>query len=263
MKRSPIMYVMQEAVHKASKGLVRDFFEIESLQVSSKGTNDFVSIADERTEQLLFDELHKARPDYHFLMEERGEVAGKDSCPYRFIVDPLDGTINFLHGMPQFCITVALEQTHANGQKEIIAAVTKAPILKELYFAEKGQGTWFEDANGKRSRLRVANRNSLDQTLIYAGSLKQDLDWVAPLHQQVPGIRCLGTTALALAYLSAGQMDAFIQRQPKLWDVAAGLLLVKEAGGIIQYDPHNNEQSTSDYVIAANSKLFDQLRVVL
>lgn len=257
------MYVMQEAVHKASKGLVRDFYEVESLQVSSKGTNDFVSVADERTEQLLFDELKKARPDYHFLMEERGEVAGKDGCPFRFIIDPLDGTINFLHGVPQFCITVALEETLPNGKKEIVAAVTKAPVLKELFYAEKGQGAWFEDVNGKRSRLRVAGRKELGETLVYAGSLKADLDWIQPLHQEVSGIRCLGTTALALSYLANGQMDIFIQREPKLWDVAAGLLLVKEAGGLADFAPLNDDKTNKNYVIATNSKLMPQLQRVL
>ena len=226
------MNLMRLCMRKAVKGLLRDFNEVGQLQVSQKGPGNFVTIADKRTEDTIYAELHKARPPYRFLMEERGEVPG-ESLEFRWIVDPLDGTTNFLHSLPYFCVTFALEQTHPNGQREVIAAITEAPVLKETYWAEKGRGAWFEDAQGNVQRLRVAQRKELKDALVCIGSLRHELDVLLPLRSQLAGIRCLGSTALALAYVAAGRLDVFLQQDVEIWDMAAGILLVKEAGGAV------------------------------
>lgn len=229
---SPTINIMRNCMRKAVKGLLRDFNEVEQLQVSQKGPGDFVSIADKRTEEIIYTELSKAKPGFAFLMEERGEVKG-DNLEYRWIVDPLDGTTNFLHGLPYFCVTFALEKKNPNGESEIIAAVTEAPILGEIYWAEKGKGAWMEDRQGRTQRLRVANRKELKDTVACVGSLRRDTELLSPLLSHVAGVRCLGSTALALAYIASGKMDIFIQRNVATWDIAAGILFVKEAGGAV------------------------------
>jgi len=250
-RRSPLINVMVSAVMKASKGLRRDFGEVEHLQVSRKGPADFVSIADKRVEKLLFEELHTARPDFGFLMEEHGAVAGKRD-DIRFIIDPLDGTTNFLHGIPHFSITVAVEE-----RGEITAGVIYAPITDELYWAEKGQGAFMND-----TRLRVSGRTKLDNSVLATGIpflgrdghelFMAEMGEIAP---QVAGIRRFGAATLDLAYVAAGRFDGFWESGLKAWDVAAGVLLVREAGGYVTDYKGKKNVVEAGTIIAANDRL--------
>lgn len=250
-RRSPLINVMVSAVMKASRGLRRDFGEVEQLQVSRKGPADFVSIADQRAEKILFEELSHARPDFGFLMEERGEVKGARE-DIRFIIDPLDGTTNFLHGIPHFAITVAVEE-----RGEITAGVVYAPLTDELYWAERGQGAYLND-----TRLRVSGRTKLESALLSTGIpflgrdghelFMAELTEIAP---QVAGVRRFGAATLDLAYVAAGRYDGFWESGLNPWDIAAGILLVREAGGYVtDYDGRQNLLD-SGTIIAANDKL--------
>jgi myo-inositol-1(or 4)-monophosphatase len=227
--RSANITVMIQAVHKAARHLVRDFGEVENLQVSIKGPGDFVSAADRRAEQILRGELGRARPAFGFLLEESGVIAGEDR-DQRWVVDPLDGTTNFLHGLPHFAISVALER-----RGELIAGVVYDPIKDELFCAEKGAGAYLNDR-----RLRVSGRSDLASCLIGTGI--PVLDWpgrqgfagqLERLAGEVAGIRRLGTASLDLAYVAAGRLDGFWEFGLKPWDVAAGIVLVREAGGLV------------------------------
>jgi myo-inositol-1(or 4)-monophosphatase len=228
--RSANITVMIQAVHKAARHLVRDFGEVENLQVSIKGPGDFVSAADRRAEQILRGELGRARPTFGFLLEESGVIPGEDR-EQRWVVDPLDGTTNFLHGLPHFEISVALER-----RGEVIAGVVYDPIKDELFCAEKGAGAYLNDR-----RLRVSGRSDLASCLIGTGI--PVLDWpgrhqgyagqLERLSSEVAGIRRLGTASLDLAYVAAGRLDGFWEFGLKPWDVAAGIVLVREAGGLV------------------------------
>jgi myo-inositol-1(or 4)-monophosphatase len=228
--RSANITVMIQAVHKAARPLVRDFGEVENLQVSIKGPGDFVSAADRRAEQTLRRELERARPGFGFLLEETGAVGGEDR-EHRWLVDPLDGTTNFLHGVPHFAISLALER-----RGELIAGVVYDPIKDELFCAEKGAGAYLNDR-----RLRVSGRSDLATCLIGTGI--PVLDWpgrtqgyahqLERLSAEVAGIRRLGTASLDLAYVAAGRLDGFWEFGLKPWDVAAGIVLVREAGGLV------------------------------
>ena len=225
---SPVVQVMIDAVRKAARPMLRDFGEVAALQVSRKGPGDFVSAADLKAEQTLYEVLMKARPGYGFLGEERGLVEGTDKS-HTFIVDPIDGTTNFLHAMPHFAITVALER-----EGEIQAGVTFNPITNELFWAEKGKGAFLNDA-----RIRVSGRRELADCLIGTGlpfigrpGHGQTIKEVHAIGQRVAGIRRLGSAALDLAWVAAGRYDAFWERNLNPWDVAAGILLVTEAGGV-------------------------------
>lgn len=228
MARSALLNIMVQAAMKAGRSLVRDFGEIENLQVSRKGPADFVSNADRKAEQILFDELKKARPTYAFLMEEAGEVHGTDG-QHRWIIDPLDGTTNFLHGIPMFAVAIALERAG-----EIVSSVIYNPVMDELFTAEKGTGAWLND----RRRLRVAGRRHLADSVVCLGikisgtdndalTLRQ-LSQVAPA---VAGIRRTGSASTDLAWLAAGRFDGFWEAKLSPWDVAPGWLLLREAGG--------------------------------
>ncbi len=226
---SPVLSVMIDAVKKAARPMMRDFGEVAALQVSRKGPGDFVTAADLRAEQTLFEALMKARPGYGFLGEERGMVEGSDKS-HTFIVDPIDGTTNFLHAMPHFAVTVALER-----EGEIQAAVTYNPIIQEMFWAEKGKGAFLNDV-----RIRVSGRREMADCLIGTGlpyigrpGHGQTIKEVHAIGQRVAGIRRLGSAALDLAWVAAGRYDAFWERNLNAWDVSAGLLLVTEAGGII------------------------------
>jgi len=207
---SGIMTVIERAARKAAPRLRRDFNEVQQLQVSRKGPADFVSQADQRAEQTIFEELSHARPDWGMLMEERGEVAGDPNKP-RFIVDPLDGTSNFLHGIPHFCISIAVEEPMANGKREVTTALVYQPLTDESFWAEKGRGAWLTD-----QRLRVSSRRDLSESLIATGipflghgdfaQWSRIFGAVAP---EVAGIRRLGAAALDLAWLAAGRFDGF------------------------------------------------------
>jgi myo-inositol-1(or 4)-monophosphatase len=228
--RSANITVMIQAVHKAARPLVRDFGEVENLQVSIKGPGDFVSAADRRAEQTLRRELSRARPGFGFLLEETGAISGEDR-EHRWLVDPLDGTTNFLHGVPHFAISVGLER-----RGELIAGVIYDPIKDELFCAEKGAGAYLNDR-----RLRVSGRSDLATCLIGTGI--PVLDWpgraqgyahqLERLSAEVAGIRRLGTASLDLAYVAAGRLDGFWEFGLKPWDVAAGIVLVREAGGLV------------------------------
>jgi myo-inositol-1(or 4)-monophosphatase len=249
---------MLKAARKATKALIRDFGELENLQVSRKGTKDFVTAADLRAEKILIEELKKARPRFGFMTEESEEIKGADET-HRWIIDPLDGTINFLHGNPTFCTTIALERTNPNGSQEIIAAVTESPILRETYWAEKGMGAWVEGDSGSSRRLRVAARKNLNESMFCLGSLNSDIPTAQILTPLASGVRVIGSTALALAYTAAGSFDGFMQGKTNYWDIAAGILLIKEAGGLISTYNDKQDFVKSTSVIAANDVMHANL----
>ena len=228
MTASSLITSMIDAARKAARGLARDFGEVTELQVSKKGAADFVSAADIKAEQVLFEALTKLRPGYSFLGEERGEIEGTDKT-HRWIVDPLDGTTNFLHAIPHFAVNVALER-----EGQIVAAVTYNPITHDIFWAEKGRGAWL----GNEKRLRVAARKHLDEALLATGipflgipGHGQFLKELHQISQRVAGVRRYGAAALDLAWVAAGRFDGFWERGLKPWDTAAGLLMVTEAGG--------------------------------
>lgn len=257
-QNSPLITVMKKATRKAARHLIRDFGELENLQVSRKGVADFVSSSDLKAEEAIREVLVQSRPDYGLLMEEQGEIKGKDTA-HRWIVDPLDGTTNFIHGMPYFCVSIALEKEVRPGKREIVAAVVDAPALGETFWAEKGAGTWVERGNGRMERLRVANRRRLDEMLIsagcgqYGGQKQQNV--LAKLSGNVGGIRSLGSTALELAYVAAGRLDGYIQHNEKLWDIAGGILMVKEAGGYVTSIDNRTDVFAAGSVLATNDHL--------
>ena len=229
MARSALLNVMVQAAFKAGKSLARDFGEVQNLQVSLKGPGDYVSQADRKAEKLIRDELLKARPTYGFLGEESEEIKGTDGA-HRWIVDPLDGTTNFLHGIPCFASSIALER---NG--EIVAAVVLNPETDELYTAEKGGGAFLNDR-----RLRVAARKELSDSVIACGvphlgrgNHGKFLIELRHVMGEVAGIRRMGAASLDLAYVAAGRFDAYWERDLSPWDIAAGILLVREAGGFV------------------------------
>ena len=229
MPRSALLNVMVAAVEKAGRSLARDFGEVENLQVSRKGPADFVSKADLRAEEILYQELSRTRPDYGFLMEERGTVSGRDG-QHRWIVDPLDGTTNFLHAIPLFGVSVALER-----EGELVAGVVYNPVMDELFVAERGRGAFL----GNR-RLRVAARNDLADVVIATGlphlgrgNQLRALAEIQPLMGRVGGLRRAGAACLDLAWTAAGRYDGFWEHGLDAWDIAAGIVLVREAGGFV------------------------------
>ncbi|MEY4256390.1 MAG: hypothetical protein RLZZ141_1617 [Pseudomonadota bacterium] len=222
-----LLKVMIDAVRKAARGLTRDFGEVAELQVSKKGAGDYVSAADIKAEQVLFEELMRVRPGYGFIGEERGLIEGSDKT-HTWIVDPLDGTTNFLHAIPHFAVTAALERDGV-----IVAGVTYNPISNEMFWAEKGKGAYLND-----KRLRVAARRNLDETVLATGipfiGKPGHAVFLKELHQvsqRVSGVRRFGSAALDLAYVAAGRFDGYWERGLQNWDMAAGTLLVTEAGG--------------------------------
>lgn len=255
---SPLLTIMIAAARKAARGLSRDFGEVEHLQVSKKGPADFVSAADTRAEKVLFEELSKARPGYGFLMEERGVVEGTDRT-HRFLVDPLDGTLNFLHGLPHFAISIALER-----EGELIAGVVYDVAKNELFWAEKGRGAFLNDR-----RLRVSARTRLSESIIatgipFRGKPGHDLfrEELARLTPEVAGIRRFGSAALDLAYVAAGRYDGFWERGLAPWDLAAGAVLVREAGGLArELDGQDFLQTGS--ILASNAGLGGELAKLL
>ena len=255
MARSALMNVMVGAAAKAGRRLARDFGEVENLQVSVKGPGDFVTKADLEAEKTIYEELSHARPDFGFLMEERGEVEGKDANN-RWIVDPLDGTTNFLHGIPIFAISMALER-----EGQIVAAVIYNPIMDELYTAERGKGAFFNDR-----RLRVANRRHMTDGLVsfsiphlgrpdHANAGRQ----LRNLMANSGGIRSIGCASLDLAWVAAGRFDAIVQQNIKPWDIAAGMLLVREAGGFISDIHGRDDMFGTGTILAANERLIGEV----
>ncbi len=255
--RSPNLNVMINAAKKAARAMVRDFGEVEQLQVSLKGPSDFVSAADLRAEKILRAELSKSRPGWGFLGEEGGETpAAEGALDHRWIVDPIDGTTNFIHGLPHFAISIALERAG-----ELLAGVVYNPITDELFFAERGGGAFVNER-----RLRVAGRQRLDQAVIGTGIPHLGrgehgpyLRELAHVMTATAGIRRLGSASLDLAYVAAGRYDGFWEHGLKPWDIAAGILLVREAGGFVGDIDGKGDPMKSGNIIAANEKLLGPL----
>lgn len=256
---SPALNVMVAAARKAGRPLIRDFGELENLQISMKGPADFVSNADERTERILYEELSKARPGYSFFGEEGGTREGPDKT-HRFIVDPIDGTTNFLHGIPIFALSIALER-----EGQLVSAVVYNPITDEMYVAEKGHGAYLND-----KRLRVAARKNLRDTLIATGipfmgrpGHERSLAEVRQVIATTAGIRRCGAASLDLAGVAAGRFDAFWERGLNAWDMAAGILLIKEAGGVVTDMDGGSRMLDGGNILAANEALHPQILKLL
>ena len=258
VSHSGLITVMERAARKAAPRIRRDFGEVEQLQVSRKGPADFVSMADRRAEQALVEELRKARPDWGFLLEEAGEIAGDPAKP-RWVIDPIDGTSNFLHGIPHFAMSIAVQEpkTAGGGWGEVTQGLVYQPLTDESFWAEKGRGAWLSDR-----RLRVSSRRDLADALIATGipykahgdldRWERILDAVSP---EVAGIRRFGSAALDLAWVAAGRYDGFWEEGLQPWDIAAGILLVREAGGFVADFQGRDRALESGQVLAVNDGL--------
>ncbi len=265
LRLSPHMTVMANAAQRAAKRLLHDFNEVEQLQASVKAPGDFVSQADLRSERTLRQELEKARPGYAFLMEESG-ASGSDNWAWRWVVDPLDGTTNFLHGIPHWCISIALEKRLPDGGSEVVAGLIYAPCVDELFWAEKGAGAFVNER-----RLRVSGRRDMQEAVFATGI---PFAAVAParrlafartlgvLMPQTAGIRRFGAAALDLAWVAAGRYDGFWELGLQPWDMAAGLLLVREAGGYAT-DTEDGDPRETRAIVAANPHLHGVLRAAV
>ena len=255
MLHSALLNVMVAAARKAARALKRDFGEVEKLQVSLKGPANFVTAADRRAEETLFQELSRARPGYGFLGEEGGRREGADKT-HTWIVDPLDGTTNFLHGIPHFAISIALERD--NG---IVAGIVYNPANDELFLAEKGKGAFLND-----QRIRVASRKRLDDAVIACGLPHHGRPGFALAHKEtgavqekVAGLRRFGAASLDLAWVAAGRLDAYWERHIGAWDMAAGMILVREAGGFITDCNGNDDMFGQSEVAAGNDAIHREL----
>lgn len=258
--KSPILSVMMKAAERAAKSLLRDFGEVEQLQVSMKGPADFVSAADKRAEEIIFFELKKARPDFNCLMEETGVTKGSDP-DNRWIVDPLDGTANFLHGIPHWAISIAHEH-----KGEILAGVVYDPVKDEMFHAEKNGGAF-----SRKKRLRVSGRGNPEMAIVAMGGPRRALN----NHEQFfkeqravwdmgAALRRFGAASLDLCYVAAGRYDAYWERSLKPWDIAAGVLIVREAGGFVcDTDADKNNLLDTGNVLASNDKLYTTLKKTL
>ncbi len=257
---SPLMVVMTRAAEKVGRVLCRDFGEVEQLQVSLKGPGDFVTSSDIRADEMLRAELKKARPDFGFLTEEGAEQVGKQANT-RWIIDPIDGTSNFLHGIPHWCISIAVER-----ENEIVAGLVYDPLNNQPFWAEKGMGAFLGNL-----RLRLSARRNLKDCLILAGipairgleHKEKALQQLANLMPKVATISRLGSAALGLAYIAAGRGDGFFETGLKPWDIAAGMLLVREAGGIVTEQTGGAEPLYSSTIVAANKNIHKDLLELL
>lgn len=255
---------MSKAVIKAARGLKRDYGELDQLQVSKKGTANFVSAADVRAEKILYEELSHARPRFGFLMEESGEVAGQDPS-YRWLVDPLDGTTNFIHAVPYFCIAVALEKTLPGGKKEIVAGIVYDPLREEMFWAEKSFGAYLNDR-----RVRVSARKDLEESLLSTGTpraareeYKRSLSMMNSVTTSSVGIRSCGAAALDLAYVAAGRYEGFWGLNLKSWDIAAGILMVREAGGLVSEIGGSDNMLETGNILASNGLIHKKVDSLL
>ncbi|MEI4197179.1 inositol monophosphatase family protein [Roseovarius sp. E0-M6] len=259
MVGSANLNIMIKAARKAGRSLVKDFREVENLQVSMKGAGDFVSRADIAAEALLKEELMAARPTYGWIAEEGGEVEGADPTR-RWIVDPLDGTTNFLHGLPHWAVSIALEH-----KGKVVAGVIFDAAKDEMFFAEKGEGAWMNE-----SRLRVSGRAKMIEAIFATGvpfggrsDLPQTLQDLARLMPACAGVRRWGSAALDLAYVAAGRYDGFWERRLNAWDLAAGTIIVREAGGMIEAMNPEGDILEDGSVICANEPIFEKFAKVI
>ena len=253
---SPQINLITRACMKASRFLIRDFGEIENLQVSTKGPGDFVTSADKRTEKILIDELQKAHPEYGIVTEEAG-IINKTNKKNRWIIDPIDGTLNFLNGIPQFAISIGYEE---NG--EIKCGVIFNPILNEMFCAEKGNGAYLN--NG---RIRVSNKKKINDALLVTGGpegaskIKDKIfSEYIKVSNNVSHVRKFGSAALDMAYVACGRFDGFWQRELKYWDIAAGIIILKEAGGLVDFFENDASSPLKKNVLATNSNIHEELK---
>ena len=256
---TPLINVMEGAARKAARRLVRDFGEVEQLQVSQKGPGNFVTEADLRTEEILYKELLKARPDFGFLTEENG-VRNAEGCSERWIIDPIDGTNNFLHGIPHFSISIAAER-----EGQLIAGVIYEPIRDELFWAEKNVGAFLN-----RRRIRVSGRSVLGDALIATGipfsdrpGQKSFIPMLKTVMAKTSGVRRLGSAALDLAYVAAGRYEGYWEVGLSPWDVAAGIIVVREAGGMVSEVNGQGDMLHGKSILATNQHLYDPIRRLL
>lgn len=265
---SPLMTIMQSAARKASRSLVRDFGEVENLQVSRKGPADFVTAADKMAEEVLLDNLRRDRPGYNFLMEEGGEIKGSDQT-HRFIVDPLDGTTNFLHGIPHFAISIALER-----DGELIAGLVYNPVSDEMFHAEKGRGAYLNAGRGGADiKLRAAARTNFNESIFATGipflGRPGHGKFLTELHKvmgESAGVRRFGAASLDLCWAAAGRFDGYWERGLAPWDTAAGIVIAREAG--LRVEQLGNDSETladhdpcfSGNIICANETLLPELK---
>ena len=263
---SGLIRVMERAARKAGGRLRRDFGEVAHLQVSRKGPSDFVSKADQASERTLWDELRAARPDWGFVLEEGGTIEGDPAKP-RWIIDPLDGTSNFLHGIPHFAISIAVQEPKLDGSGwgDVVAGLVYQPVTDESFWAEKTRGAWLQDA-----RLRVSGRRNLGEALIATGipyhAHGDFAEWTrifGAVGPQVAGIRRFGSAALDLAWVAAGRYDGFWESDLAAWDTAAGCLLVREAGGFVSDYRGRSLPICDKQVIAGNDPLHSRLHKIL
>jgi myo-inositol-1(or 4)-monophosphatase len=266
MAISGLMRVMEKAARKAGQRLRRDFGEVEHLQVSKKGPADFVSKADQRAERTIWDELRVARPGWGFELEEGGRIEGEPGMP-RWVIDPLDGTSNFLHGIPHFAISIAVQEPRldGNGWGDVVAALVYQPITDESFWAEKNNGAWLQDR-----RLRVSGRRHLDESLIATGipfkGAGNPEEWNAiyqSLAPQVAGIRRFGAAALDLAWVAAGRFEGFWESGLQVWDTAAGGLLVREAGGFVTDWRGRSEPICAAQILAGNDAVHSRMHKIV
>ena len=252
---SPQIDIITKACLKASRSLIRDFGEIENLQVSTKGPGDFVTSADKRTEKIIIDELQKAHSDYGIITEESGSI-NTGNKNNRWIIDPIDGTTNFLNGIPQFAISIGYEE-----ESEIKCGVIFDPIKNEMFCAEKGNGAYLNN-----SRIRVSNKKKLKDALLVTGGPRQSSkikkeifsEFVEVSNNILSPVRKFGSAALDLAYVACGRFDGYWQRELSYWDVAAGIIILKEAGGFVDFFEEDNKDPLKKNILASNSNIHDE-----
>ena len=256
---SPQINLITRACMKASKSLIRDFGEIENLQVSTKGPGDFVTSADKRTEKILIDELQKSHPEYGIITEELG-IINKLNVKNRWIIDPIDGTMNFLNGVPQFAISIGYEE-----DGEIKCGVIFNPITNEMFCAEKGNGAYLNN-----SRIRVSNKKKIKDALIVTGGPKgsskiKDKIFTEYINvsKNVSNVRKFGSAALDIAYVACGRFDGYWQRELNYWDIAAGIIILKEAGGFVDFFEEDKSLPLKKNILATNTNIHDELRELI
>jgi len=256
---SPQINLITRACMKASRSLIRDFGELENLQVSSKGPGDFVSSADKRTEKTIIEELQKAHPEYGIITEETG-IINKSNIKNRWIIDPIDGTMNFLNGIPQFAISIAYEENN-----EIICGVIFNPITNEMFCAEKGNGAYLNN-----TRIRVSNKKKLKDALLVTGGPKGASKIKNEIYSEyinvsnnVSNVRKFGSAALDMAYVACGRFDGYWQRELNYWDIAAGVIILREAGGFIDFFEDDLSYPLKKNVLASNSNIHQELKELI